>query len=595
METNESIIELFGLGDAKPDQPPRFAKVTAVSGDTATVTVGASNVDAVRCCDCAANDVVLLETLPSGQLAAVGVKGYNGGGGGGSTSTWYGTCFTAAATAAKDVYSPGFTLAKGALIAVYMGYANEAAEITLNVNSTGAKTVKYRNGATSATHAFKWGAYDTILFVYDGSAWVFVSDQFEDIITPPVTSMNTDLPWKNGSARWLAASSATTTGKPMANGLVLESSFPSDPKYAAQLYLPTYQTAGRYPQWRATTSPNVWGTWNTLYTTASCGASYYGTCSTAAATAAKVVTCSGFVLATGAVVHVLFSDACTVSGTITLNVNGTGAKNVYKGTTVTGAANAFILLTKSAIATFIYDGTYWRYVSDTETFGYTSNLLADANAAGSYGSRSMHVIRSSNSMTQHKPMSNGYILSFDWESANHWTSQFFIPNTNGSYFPQWRKQNGSANGWSAWDTFYTVANPPSLTACTGTLGSAQLPIATTSALGGVKPDGTTITADAAGVISARQLWTLNTSPSTSTYREGHVWMRDGLGHVWDYLEVDDYDGSITLYNTVLNLPSQTIYSGGAWTNAAYRMLEIIGPYVDGDVDTFLADNATRAL
>ena len=75
METNESIIELFHLGESKPDQPPRWAKVTAVGSDTVTVTLGAANVDAARCCLCGVGDVVLLETMPSGQLAAVATRG----------------------------------------------------------------------------------------------------------------------------------------------------------------------------------------------------------------------------------------------------------------------------------------------------------------------------------------------------------------------------------------------------------------------------------------------------------------------------------------------------------------------------------------
>ena len=74
-DTLEELADLLHLGPEKPDQPPRFAKVTAISGDTVTVQLGAGNVEAVRCCLTKVGDVVLLETLPSGQLAAVAVKG----------------------------------------------------------------------------------------------------------------------------------------------------------------------------------------------------------------------------------------------------------------------------------------------------------------------------------------------------------------------------------------------------------------------------------------------------------------------------------------------------------------------------------------
>ena len=78
-ETIAEIAGLLKLGPDAPLQPPRFAKVVSVAGDTVTVTLGGSNADAVRCCACAADDIVLLETMPSGQLAAVATKGQHAG------------------------------------------------------------------------------------------------------------------------------------------------------------------------------------------------------------------------------------------------------------------------------------------------------------------------------------------------------------------------------------------------------------------------------------------------------------------------------------------------------------------------------------
>lgn len=80
-ETLESIADLLHLGPDKPLQPPRFAKVVGVNGDEITAQLGTGTAAAVRCCDCAAGDVVLLETLPSGTLAAVGARGASGGSG----------------------------------------------------------------------------------------------------------------------------------------------------------------------------------------------------------------------------------------------------------------------------------------------------------------------------------------------------------------------------------------------------------------------------------------------------------------------------------------------------------------------------------
>lgn len=54
----------------------------------------------------------------------------------------------------------------------------------------------------------------------------------------------------------------------------------------------------------------------------------YGTSSTAAATAAKVVACDGFKLVAGNELTVKFSTANTSSAKIQLNVNSEGAKDV---------------------------------------------------------------------------------------------------------------------------------------------------------------------------------------------------------------------------------------------------------------------------
>lgn len=263
METNESIIELFGLGDAKPDQPPRFAKVTAVSGDTATVTVGASNVDAVRCCDCAADDVVLLETLPSGQLAAVGVKGYNGGGGGSSARAWYGTCATAASTAAKVVTCPGFTLEAGSVITVHFDNAQTNTAPTLNVNGTGAVPV-WKDGAVSSNgpNAVYWylpGVDAT--FSYDGSHWNYISTT-SVLLGPRTQPTSLNLTGRAGLFQHFHPA-VNVTGGTGKNGHYLHMQSTTSNYYASQLYIPIDMTAA--PAWR--TNPNgTWTAWDYFFT-----------------------------------------------------------------------------------------------------------------------------------------------------------------------------------------------------------------------------------------------------------------------------------------------------------------------------------------
>lgn len=85
----------------------------------------------------------------------------------------YGTCSTAAATAAKVVSLTGFTLDTGARIVVKFTVTNTAASPTLNVNSTGAKAIYYRGSAITAGYL---AANRTYEFVYNGTQWDLVGD-----------------------------------------------------------------------------------------------------------------------------------------------------------------------------------------------------------------------------------------------------------------------------------------------------------------------------------------------------------------------------------------------------------------------------------
>jgi len=89
---------------------------------------------------------------------------------------------------------------------------------------------------------------------------------------------------------------------------------------------------------------------------------WYGTSNTTAGTAAKVVACSGFSLVKGAIISVLFSTANTAA-TPTLNVNSTGALAIYAGTGTLNATTNVLKWSANTLLTFMYDGTYYRFVS----------------------------------------------------------------------------------------------------------------------------------------------------------------------------------------------------------------------------------------
>lgn len=81
----------------------------------------------------------------------------------------YGDCYTAAGTATKVVSIPGFVLRKGAVVNVRFSSKNTASNPTLNVNGTGAKTIRLNGLALSSS--YYWNAYDVVSFVYDGNYW----------------------------------------------------------------------------------------------------------------------------------------------------------------------------------------------------------------------------------------------------------------------------------------------------------------------------------------------------------------------------------------------------------------------------------------
>ena len=113
---------------------------------------------------------------------------------------------------------------------------------------------------------------------------------------------------------------------------------------------------------------------------------WYGTCSTAQGTTAKVVTTAkgDFKLETGSIIYVLFTYA-SVSGA-TLNVDGTGAKNIK----VVGSNNVSTYQwAPNELVGLVYDGTYFRMLegqtASTTYYGMTklstSTSSTSTNAA----------------------------------------------------------------------------------------------------------------------------------------------------------------------------------------------------------------------
>lgn len=122
---------------------------------------------------------------------------------GGGTTTWYGTCNTSQATAEKAVVCEGFELSTGAIIGILFLIGNAAATPTLNVNSTGAKSI-YVGSSTpsSTTNTLQWSNGTMCYFMYDGSGYRYMGSFVGGIQQQP-----------RGAGTWFGFGSGTATSK----------------------------------------------------------------------------------------------------------------------------------------------------------------------------------------------------------------------------------------------------------------------------------------------------------------------------------------------------------------------------------------------
>ena len=207
----------------------------------------------------------------------------------------YGECSTDAATTAKTVTTTdgSYELKTGSAIFVKFTVTNTGSTVylTLDVDGTGAKPIKYRGSALPTTGTLSENRLYS--FIYDGTNYNLLGD------------LDTD----------------------------------------------------------------------TTYTNVRLGQGY-GTCSSLESTTEKVVTLTGYTLATGGVVAVWFSKA--VPANSTMNINNKGAKSIYyKGEAITSG-----VIHAKDVATFIYDGTRYELLTVNTVFTPSEKTKLSGIASG---------------------------------------------------------------------------------------------------------------------------------------------------------------------------------------------------------------------
>ena len=174
----------------------------------------------------------------------------------------FGTCSTAAATAAKavtvDAPIASTGLFAGLTVCVKFSNGNSSDNPTLNVNSTGAKDIM-SYGATPAT---TWQAGQVITFVYDGTNWViagfdaYTKEQSLSSATAEAigTATGTTPDTPDEAFNLLASANIHfASGSYVGDGTTTKSlTFPFQPKLVVVWNADTY---GLIPYWGGVSSP----------------------------------------------------------------------------------------------------------------------------------------------------------------------------------------------------------------------------------------------------------------------------------------------------------------------------------------------------
>ena len=270
---------------------------------------------------------------------------------------------------------------------------------------------------------------------------------------------------------------------------------------------------------------------NTYYSNASLGQGF-GTCTTAEATAAKVVSLGSYGLSVGGVVAVKFTYAVPASAT--LNINNRGAKKIqYRGGDITAG-----VIRAGDIATFIYTGSV--YVLLTRNYATSSSCITGGDYNNCIDEGHYELLGNSSSATKNAPDGNNSDNNF-YVFVQKRGSTYLVQTATSVRDPLIRYTRALLNGtWSAWtrlkftDTTYSAATSSTLglvkigsniTNSSGTISLTKDNV--TAALGYTPPTTNTTysnfvksgTGAAAGLVPAPS----TTAGTTKYLREDGTW------------------------------------------------------------------------
>ena len=238
--------------------------------------------------------------------------------------------------------------------------------VVASLPATGEPGVIYFVGPTGS------GADQYEEYIWDGSAFVKVGEKSLDLSNyvntlsssgtgSVVTSLSKSGNTLTANLGNISMDNLSNWGKVSdvtVSSVVYHTWWPIEPTSSNQVYGVAFDSAGTL--YRVYNNKGAYSVRNyaqdTTYTNVKLGQGY-GTCTTAAATAAKAVTLASYQQTTGGIVAIKFTNALCAGATLT--INSTTAKPIYiKGTAVT-ADNA-AAVSAGDLAYFMYDGTAYH-------------------------------------------------------------------------------------------------------------------------------------------------------------------------------------------------------------------------------------------
>ena len=233
----------------------------------------------------------------------------------------YATNSQSAATTARTASLTGFVLTTGGNVVVK--FTNSVpANATLNVNSTGAKNIRYR-GANITSGIINGG--DLVSFRYDGTYYIIESIDKSQYLVPSTGIPLSDL---SSNVQTILEKADTAVQPSDLGNYVEKSALAAKTSAHTQAVTVDESTGALY-----VLPPGDGGSSSAPVSLPSLGEAR-GSCTTAANTVAKTVTLADYVLVNGNLVQIRFSN--NVPASATLNINSTGAKPIYyKGSAIT--------------------------------------------------------------------------------------------------------------------------------------------------------------------------------------------------------------------------------------------------------------------